>query len=616
MLFDKNTFIVPVAPADTRVYIKNTDNAVIFVIDPLSIVSLFTVGNEIRIKTKSDLHILPFDTSVNAILALPMLRAALDSIAAQNAPLTGGGTINYVAKFTPNGTTISNSILYDTGTRLGIGTIVPSALLHIKSTSGITFRTETSTGSLLDINDNNTITYTGFNVSFTGGNTLSDNLFITGSTGSGYISLINQSTNVSLSGTDTKIFSDLNGNISFFSNGFVKTIDGSSNTALRTYYLQNKTGTIAHLDDIFGIIGTSELAPVISVLNNPPLSPVIGDRYLVDTAPTGTWLTFENQIAEWNGTAWVFTAPILNNVLYITSVLMTIRYNGTSWVLYQGTAVLQNGNTLGGSLNIGTNDANSLTFKTDNAQRLTIISTGNIGIGTLVPTAALHLAGTFRYVDGNQAVGYILTSDLNGNAIWHAPALLNLQQVLTNGNSTGNIDIVSPNGTSILQIQDAYVYSEAGSTNKGFIDLEDSKAYIGTNDSQIGTFEGTLVSSVRYIQLSTAQNKIHHPTKNILDSLINEVSQDATTPLGIVTLQQLKSNIAAAPKKYTETASVFTANVIKTITHNIGNTAITVTLWDTTTGEIVLGFDAKNRTANSVDITLSVTGNYDIIIIG
>lgn len=43
------------------------------------------------------------------------------------------GTLNYVAKFTPNGTTLGNSEIFDNGTAVGIGTITPSAQLHVKS---------------------------------------------------------------------------------------------------------------------------------------------------------------------------------------------------------------------------------------------------------------------------------------------------------------------------------------------------------------------------------------------------------------------------------------------------------------------------------------------------
>ncbi|HBB65820.1 MAG: hypothetical protein A2X28_00440 [Elusimicrobia bacterium GWA2_56_46] len=46
---------------------------------------------------------------------------------------------------------------------------------------------------------------------------------------------------------------------------------------------------------------------------------------------------------------------------------------------------------------------------------------GRVGIGLGpggLPTAKLHVAGTFRLVDGTQAVGKVLTSDANGLASW------------------------------------------------------------------------------------------------------------------------------------------------------------------------------------------------------
>ena len=43
-----------------------------------------------------------------------------------------------------------------------------------------------------------------------------------------------------------------------------------------------------------------------------------------------------------------------------------------------------------------------------------------VGIGTNTPSAKLQVNGTFRYVDGNQATGKVLTSDANGNASWKA----------------------------------------------------------------------------------------------------------------------------------------------------------------------------------------------------
>jgi hypothetical protein len=65
----------------------------------------------------------------------------------------------------------------------------------------------------------------------------------------------------------------------------------------------------------------------------PPVSPSTGDRYLVAATATGAWAGQEDSIAEWDGSAWVFTAPSTGmftsddtdstNILY---------YSGSAWV--------------------------------------------------------------------------------------------------------------------------------------------------------------------------------------------------------------------------------------------------------------------------------------------
>jgi hypothetical protein len=50
--------------------------------------------------------------------------------------VTGSGTLNFVPKWTPNGTNLGNSNIFDNGTNVGVFTTAPTARLHSISTAG------------------------------------------------------------------------------------------------------------------------------------------------------------------------------------------------------------------------------------------------------------------------------------------------------------------------------------------------------------------------------------------------------------------------------------------------------------------------------------------------
>lgn len=75
------------------------------------------------------------------------------------------------------------------------------------------------------------------------------------------------------------------------------------------------------------------------------------------------------------------------------------------------------GGTAGSVLFLGAGS----TLEEDNANFFYDSTNHFLGLGTDTPDSTLQVEGTFHYVDGNQALGFVLTSDASGNATWQSP---------------------------------------------------------------------------------------------------------------------------------------------------------------------------------------------------
>ncbi len=119
--------------------------------------------------------------------------------------------------------------------------------------------------------------------------------------------------------------------------------------------------------------------PVISRINTPPGSPNTGDRYLITSGATGAWLGKDDNIAEWNGSAWDFTAPTngLSCIVLNESVLYVYD---NMWISLGGGVSTHN--DLSG---IQGGDTNEYYHFTDDEHQLrqTIFGTGKIGTGLI-----------------------------------------------------------------------------------------------------------------------------------------------------------------------------------------------------------------------------------------
>ena len=82
---------------------------------------------------------------------------------------------------------------------------------------------------------------------------------------------------------------------------------------------------------------------------------------------------------------------------------------------------------------------------------MVILKNGNTGFGTSTPDTTLHVVGKFKYQDGTQADGYVLTSDTAGVASWQPTAANNGWRLNGNtGTSYGTNYIGTADGQNLM----------------------------------------------------------------------------------------------------------------------------------------------------------------------
>lgn len=117
-------------------------------------------------------------------------------------------------------------------------------------------------------------------------------------------------------------------------------------------------------------------------LATPPVTPLTGDRYIVASSGTGAWLGKDDQIAEWDGTAWVFSIPNEGFATRVEDENILYIYDGASWASF-GSAV-DHGTLIG----LGDDDHTQYLLVSG-----TRAMTGNLNMGTFAITNVGNVDG-------------------------------------------------------------------------------------------------------------------------------------------------------------------------------------------------------------------------------
>jgi len=246
-------------------------------------------------------------------------------------------------------------------------------------------------------------------------------------------------------------------------NGSVLSTDGSGNLS----WVAAATGSVTSVTGTAPILSSGGTTPVISL-------------------DTGLGAS---KIPQVGGTALGANGVVVANGLgtALTSLKCTlgqvIKFNASGFATCgadsgaSGTEFVQNGNTFAAAATLGTNDNFALNFETNNVTAMTILPSGNVGIGTTTPDKKLTIYnGTVNHRTGlddgglyftNLAGAYNNSITTNGNSTMYVTGESSLV-LQTSGTDRLKVDYLgnvgvgtsSPNTTSILDLT---------STTKGFL---------------------------------------------------------------------------------------------------------------------------------------------------
>ncbi|MCM2339341.1 MAG: DUF5011 domain-containing protein [Burkholderiales bacterium] len=270
-------------------------------------------------------------------------------------PVTGTGTTNYLSKFTGT-STLGNSLIFDNGTNVGIGTTAPTQKLSINgsvnmiSNGAITFENTNNNGNWYIRNSGTNLASLDFGIGAVGA---SDKIRFD-SNGNVGIGTTAPGATLDVAGT-IRTTSTITTGSYFYNNSasdankYLTNTPGPSYMGFRGHGINNNTNSVLSIG--YTTLPSTLISPVLSVVDN-------GNVGIGTTAPT--------QMLQIGGNT-------------TSSIGMRIAPAGANW------DIVTDGSQ---GLNIKNGNGNYLTFI--NSSQISSF-TGNVGIGTTAPTAKLDI---------------------------------------------------------------------------------------------------------------------------------------------------------------------------------------------------------------------------------
>lgn len=291
-------------------------------------------------------------------------------------------------------------------------------------------------------------------------------------------------------------FGRLSGNVSTANNNtYIGTEAGRDNiTGQQNVFIGRRSGT-------FGTAGSDNIliGNGAGIFNEANQNNFIGSfsGNATSTGGNNSFFGYSSGIANTTGSQNTFLGANsgITNIIGIGNTIIGTNANVDA-------NNLTNASAIGFNASVGT--SNSMVLGSVNGVN-SATATVNVGIGTTAPLDRLHVVGNLRMVDGNQAAGRVLTSDVNGTATWQN-ATANAWGITGNTGTnpatnfmgtTDNVDLVlKTNSTDNLRIKN------------------DGRIEIGNNGVNPVYLNATSLSKKLFIASETTTNNIVFQASN------------------------------------------------------------------------------------------------------